>query len=86
MIANPLWDRQIAISKVSLEVTMMELQMEMTQGASVYGVKKNDTKIRRTSEGQPANPSQEVRDISASNPTEQRDQVPDGGTNNQSSY
>lgn len=40
MIANPLWDRQIAISKVSLEVMMMELQMEMTQGASVYGVKK----------------------------------------------
>jgi hypothetical protein len=43
MITNPLWDRQIAISKVSLEVMMMELQMEMTQGASVYGVKKNGT-------------------------------------------
>ena len=43
MIANPLWDRQIAISKVSLEVMMMELQMEMTQGASVYGVKNNGT-------------------------------------------
>lgn len=86
MIANPLWDRQIAISKVSLEVMMMELQMEMTQGASVYGVKKNGTEIRSQERGQPANPSQEVRDIPAGDPTEQRDQIPDSGTDNQSSY
>jgi hypothetical protein len=80
MIANPLWDRQIAISKVSLEVMMMELQMEMTQGASVYGVKNNGSKIRREEGRQSANPSQEVRDIPAGDNAEQRDQVPNGGT------
>ena len=86
MIKNSAWDRQIAISKVQLEVMMMELQMEFEQGASVYGVKNNGTTIRSQSEGQPANTGGQVRDIPAGNPTEQRDQIPDSGTDDQNPY
>ena len=86
MIQNPLWERQIAISKVQLEVMLMELQMEFEQGASVYGVKNNGTKIYSSREGQPANPSQEVRDVTADPTSQQRNQNVDGGANSQSAY
>lgn len=86
MIQNPLWERQIAISKVQLEVMMMELQMEFEQGASVYGVKNNGTKVYSSREGQPADPGQEVRDVTAGITSEQRNQNPNGGADNQSSY
>lgn len=86
MINNPLWERQIAISQVQLEVMMMELQMEFEQGASVYGVKNNGTKIRSQETGQPANVGGQVRDITASTTGEQRNQIPNSGTDNQNPY
>jgi hypothetical protein len=68
---NPLWQREINIAKIRIEMMLMNLQMEYQNGAKVYGSKK----------GQPANPSQEVRGAAVGPIAEEQNQNPNGGAN-----
>lgn len=65
MINNPAWNRQIALSKVMLEVMLMDLQKEFEQGASVYGEKNNGSTIRSEENGQPLDAGAEIGNVPA---------------------
>ena len=80
MIVNPVWKREINISKVRLQLMMLEMQDEMINGAKVYGVQ-DGSKISGNNERQSANPVKEVRGQSAETVTDQRTENTDSGTN-----
>lgn len=85
MIINPVWQREIALSKVRLQVAVMDLQMEFTQGASVYNGDKNGTKIRGKKERQPVGSIQENGSVPVNNTETQRSENPDPRANDQGS-
>lgn len=82
MIVNPAWQREINISKIRLEVAVMDLQMEFMQGASIYNNgAKNAATIRGAKGRQSVDSGEEIRDLGGGDNAGQRDQEPDGGTN-----
>lgn len=72
MITNPKWMREINIAKVRIELLKTRLQMEFNNG-----------NLQNQNRGQPTQSGDQIRSQPPEVVTEQRNQIPNNGTDYQ---